>query len=234
VEGRCGQNVTGITFQSVSKSLGGRPVVQDVSFELTPSERVALVGPSGCGKTTILRLAAGLLVPDRGRILIDGAPVAEAGRNLVEPEKRHIGMVFQDLALWPHLTVQGNLAFGLKARGVARQDRRRRVSEMLERVHLQHHAKSLPAQLSGGEQQRVALARALVLHPQILLMDEPLSSLDRRLNLTLRREILTLHQALQFTLLYVTHSLEEARQIGQRLLEINEGDIETRDANHVE
>lgn len=226
--------MTEITFQSVSKSLGGRPVVQDVSFELVPSERVALVGPSGCGKTTVLRLAAGLLVPDRGRILIDGVTVAEAGRNLVEPEQRHIGMVFQDLALWPHLTVHGNLAFGLKARGVARPDRRKRITEMLERVHLQHHARALPSELSGGEQQRVALARALVLHPRILLMDEPLSSLDRRLNLALRREILTLHQALQFTLLYVTHSLEEARQIGQRILEINESDIETRDGNHGE
>ncbi len=234
MEERCGQDVTEIVFQSVTKSLGGRVVVQDVSFALAPSERVALVGASGSGKTTVLRLAAGLLVPDQGRILVDGVPVAEAGRNRVAPEQRHIGMVFQDLALWPHLTVEGNLAFGLKARGVAPAERRGRIMEMLERVHLQQHARTLPAALSGGEQQRVALARALVLHPQILLMDEPLSSLDLRLNLALRQEILVLHQALQFTLLYVTHGLEEAQQIGQRILEINERGIETRNGNHGE
>ncbi|MFC1761502.1 ABC transporter ATP-binding protein [Planctomycetota bacterium] len=215
--------MTQITFQAVSKQLGGRTVVQDVSLVLAPSERVALVGPSGCGKTTLLRLTAGLIAPDRGRIKIDDITVAENGRNYVAPEQRHVGMVFQDLALWPHLTAQGNLAFGLKARGVKRAERHRRIADMLTRMHLEPYAQTKPNELSGGEQQRVALARALILRPSLLLMDEPLSSLDPDLNQTLRGEILSLHRALGFTLLYVTHNPEEAAEIGQRCLEMKQG-----------
>jgi ABC-type sugar transport system ATPase subunit len=173
-----------------------------------------------------LRLLCGLLAPDRGRILIDGKAVSASGRVLSEPERRNIGMAFQDLALWPHLTVAGNLRFGLKARHVRRQKADERVREMLQLMELEPVARRRPGELSGGEQQRVALARALILEPRILLMDEPLASLSPELNLRLRREILRLHEKLSFTLLYVTHSRDEAFQIGTRVILMREGQIE--------
>ena len=217
--------MSSLRFQSVHKRLGGRPVLQDLSLEVDPAERVAILGPSGCGKTTLLRLAAGLIAPDQGCIEIDGIVVAEAGRNLVEPEDRQVGMVFQDLALWPHMTVSGNLAFGLKAKGTPKRERLSRIQEMLTFVHMERHAHSRPAELSGGEQQRVAIARALVLQPKILLMDEPLSSLDAELRAELRAELLKLQQKIGFTLLYVTHDREEAATMGQRILTVTNGAI---------
>jgi len=194
-------------------------------LEVDPGERVAILGPSGCGKTTLLRLVAGLIVPDRGHIAINGVPVAEGGRNLVEPEDRQVGMVFQDLALWPHLTVTGNLAFGLKSKGTPKQERLRRIHEMLKLVHMERQAHARPATLSGGEQQRVALARALVLQPKILVMDEPLSSLDEELRAELQSELLKWHQEIGFTLLYVTHDRREASTMGQRILTMKNGSI---------
>jgi ABC-type Fe3+/spermidine/putrescine transport system ATPase subunit len=198
--------------------MADRSVLDGFSVALRAGERMAILGPSGCGKTTVLRLVAGLLAPDSGSVALDDKIVSSAGCVLVPPEQRNVGMVFQDLALWPHLTVDGNLRFGLKARKVPRAEAGRRIRKTLELVGLWDRAGSHPGELSGGEQQRVALARALVLEPGVLLMDEPLSSLDFDLALRLRREILQLHEKLRFTLLYVTHNREEAAEIGERVL----------------
>ena len=214
-----------VALQSVSKHYGPQPVLQQVSFAIEPGERVVVLGPSGCGKTTVLRLIAGFEAPDAGQLLLAGRTVSGPGRILVPPEARNVGMVFQDLALWPHLTVHGNLEFGLKARHVPRAERERRIHEMLERVGLSGIEARRPAELSGGQQQRVALARALVLAPRVLLMDEPLSSLDLDLNLRLRQEILALHEALGFTLLYVTHDRDEAFDIASRVILMRRGRV---------
>lgn len=216
--------MSAVELQSVSKAYDGRTVIDGVSLVLEPGERVALVGPSGCGKTTLLRLVAGLDVPDSGAISIGGKRVATAGRNLVEPERRHVGMVFQDLALWPHMTVQQHLAFALRYSSVnAVPQRSARILEVLRMVRLVDRASAKPGQLSGGEQQRVALARALVAGAGLLLMDEPLSSVDPELNVHLRREILRLHRRLWFTLVYVTHNREEAGDVASRVIEMNRG-----------
>lgn len=205
-----------IELEDVSVRLGGHPILSDATLRVGAGERLVLLGASGSGKSTLLRTVAGFLAPDRGVIRLGGEVVAEEGRTLVPPEGRGIGMVFQDLALWPHLTVHGNLAFGLKARRCSATERDRRIAETLEMVRLSAHASSRPHLLSGGEQQRVALARALVLRPDILLMDEPLSSLDEALSRQLRAEIVRLHRELRFTLLYVTHLREEAYAIADR------------------
>ncbi len=151
-----------IDVDRVSKSFGERLAINQLSLHIERPERLVLFGPSGCGKTTILRLLAGLEVPEQGSIRIDGRVVASAGKNLVPPERRDLGMVFQDLALWPHMTVRQNLMFGLNARRVQKREAEARVREMLQRVGLEHRIDAKPHQLSGGEQQRVALARALV------------------------------------------------------------------------
>ena len=213
------------SLMSVSKRLGERVAVSAFSLEVASGERVAILGSSGCGKTTILRLIAGLLSPDEGVIELDGHAVSANGRIIVPPERRQVGMVFQDLALWPHLSVDGNLRFGLRARRVPQNEASERIRRVLDLMQLSDRANAKPGSLSGGQQQRVALARALVLEPRILLMDEPLSSLDLDLNLRLRREIIALHQRLQFTLLFVTHNREEAFEIGMRLLVMDQGRI---------
>lgn len=215
-----------IEFESVAKSYGERAAVRDFSLSVEAGERIVILGPSGCGKTTVLRLLAGFLAPEAGRITIDGELVAAEGRILKEPEQRNLGMVFQDLALWPHFTVKGNLDFPLKARGLPKAERARRIAEILKLVEMEEYADSRPAALSGGQQQRVALARALVVRPKALLMDEPLSNLDFELNLRLRGEILRLHRSLGFTLLYVTHDREEAFEIGTRVVLMRSGRIE--------
>ena len=208
-----------IELRAVTKAYDGRTAVDGISASIERGERVALVGPSGCGKTTIFRLVAGLDVPDSGSIRINGTLVAEHGRNLVEPEQRHIGMVFQDLALWPHMTVHEHLDFTLRYdKRNKPADRPSRIQAILEMVRLSDRARAKPGELSGGEQQRVALARALVANPTIVLMDEPLSSVDPELNLHLRREILRLHAELGFALVYVTHSREEAADVGSRVI----------------
>jgi len=215
-----------IEFKSVSKSYNAKRAIQDLTLEIEEGERIVVLGPSGCGKTTLLRLLAGFTPPDSGTIAIDGEVVAAQGRNLKEPEDRNLGMVFQDLALWPHLTVRGNLEFGLKARGVRASERSRRIREVLGLVQMEEEIAARPAELSGGQQQRVALARALVLQPKALLMDEPLSNLDYELNVRLRMEILRLQRQLGFTLLYVTHDREEAFDIGTRIVVMKAGRIE--------
>ena len=212
-------------LEMVSLRLGGRAVLSRVSLALEEGQRMVLLGPSGSGKTSLLRMMAGLTAPDEGRVLYRGRTASEKGRVLVPPEARSVGMVFQDLALWPHLSVRGNLAFGLQARGVPRAERVRRIGEILELVGLAGRVEARPSELSGGEQQRVALARALVTRPEAVLMDEPLSSLDPVLRRKLRREILDLQHRLSFALLYVTHDLEEAFTLGRRIVVLEEGRV---------
>jgi len=215
-----------IELKRVSKYYGDRLAVKDFSLEIAEKQRIVILGPSGCGKTTVLRLLAGFIVPDMGSITIGEGIVAADGQNFREPEERNLGMVFQDLALWPHLTVKGNLEFGLKAKRVPKEEREKRICEILRLVQMEAYMNAKPAELSGGQRQRIALARALVLHPKILLMDEPLSSLDFELNLQLRKEIIRLQEEIGFTLVYVTHNLEEAFDIATYVVVMKNGRIE--------
>ena len=211
--------MSAIELAGVSKTYNGRLAVDKISACVECGERVALLGPSGCGKTTVLRLIAGLETPDLGIISIEDHCVAANGSNIVEPERRRIGMVFQDLALWPHLTVFQHLDLVLRFGSPGSvAERSARIREILQMVRLIERAEATPGELSGGQQQRVALARALVASPKIVLMDEPLSSLDPELNLDIRREILKLHTAIGFTLVYVTHRREEADEMGMRVI----------------
>ena len=218
--------MNGISFRSVSKSFNDKPAVSKFSLDVSAGERIVILGHSGCGKTTVLRLLAGFITPEEGTIEIDGEIVAAKGQSIKEPEQRNLGMVFQDLALWPHLTVKGNLEFGLKAQGISAKQRMGKVVEILRLVHMESYINSKPDQLSGGQQQRVALARALILQPKAVLMDEPLSSLDMELSLRIRKEILKLQEELGFTLLFVTHNREEAFEIGSRVIVMSHGSIE--------
>jgi len=218
--------MTIVAMESVSKLYNGARVLDNVSLAIQEAERVVILGPSGCGKTTILRLIAGFIAPDTGSVSIAGERVAREGRIITPPEKRNLGMVFQDLALWPHLTVRGNIELGLKAKATPKDARRRRIREILELVGMTDYEHRKPAELSGGQQQRVAVARALVLEPRVLLMDEPLSSLDLELNVRLRREIVRLQERLGFSLLYVTHDQEEAFDIATRVVSMKQARIE--------
>ena len=221
-----GDKMKVIELKRVSKYYGDRLAVKDFSLEIAEKQRIVILGPSGCGKTTVLRLLAGFIVPDMGSITIGEGIVAADGQNFREPEERNLGMVFQDLALWPHLTVKGNLEFGLKAKRVPKEEREKRICEILRLVQMEAYMNAKPAELSGGQRQRIALARALVLHPKILLMDEPLSSLDFELNLQLRKEIIRLQEEIGFTLVYVTHNLEEAFDIATYVVVMKNGRIE--------
>jgi iron(III) transport system ATP-binding protein len=212
-----------IEFQEVSKRYGERTVVSHLSFQIEKGERIAIHGPSGCGKTTVLRLLAGFLAPDAGVIRIGNEEVAANGKIQAGPERRKLGMVFQDLALWPHLTVYENLEFALKAQGFVADVRKKRIKEALARVRLEDFGGAYPARLSGGQQQRVAIARALVAQPLALLMDEPLSNLDDDLKAELCSYLLALHAQLGFTLVYVTHSKEEMTRIGTRSILLRDG-----------
>lgn len=215
-----------VEIDSVSKFYNGVKALDNVSIKIDAGERIIILGPSGCGKTTILRLIAGFIAPDSGSISIAGEAVSQEGYIIKPPEKRNLGMVFQDLALWPHLNVRGNIEFGLKAKGLPKTEREQRISVILKLVGMAGFEDRKPAELSGGQQQRVALARALVLEPKVLLMDEPLSSLDLELNVRLRKEILRLQEELGFTLLYVTHDRNEAFDMATRVITMNKGQIE--------
>ena len=215
-----------IAFKSVSKAYDDQFVLQDFSLVIEAGQRVVILGPSGCGKTTVLRLLAGFIAPNSGSITIDGQVVAANRRIAKAPERRHLGMVFQDLALWPHLTVEGNLEFGLRAQRVPKPERKRRIAEMLALVEMQAYRHARPGALSGGQQQRVAIGRALVLQPKALLMDEALANIDEELNRHLRLELLRLHERLGFTLVYVTHDSVEAWDIATHLVRMRLGRIE--------
>jgi ABC-type sugar transport system ATPase subunit len=212
--------MSAVEFRSVAKSYRAKRVIDSLSFTIETGERIVLFGPSGCGKSTALLLIAGLVAPDAGEIRLAGKVASTAGRICAAPQTRGVGMVFQDLALWPHMSVAENIGFGLRARQVAAAECRRRIDDIAKIVGLGEYLQVRPGELSGGEQQRVALARALVVEPQLLLMDEPLSNLDAALSGRLRGEILRLHAELGFTLVYVTHSQEEAQEIGLRTIEL--------------
>jgi len=209
----------------VTKRYGPVAAVDDLSLDIVTGESVVILGPSGCGKTTVLRLIAGLERPDEGEIRLDGRAVARAGRNLVPPHERRLGFVFQDLALWPHLTVRGNLDFVMGSVGVARAKRTERIREVLELVRIDTLAGRHPHQLSGGEQQRVALARALVGLPRLLLLDEPFSSLDPDLRVALRGEVARLRSNLHLTSIFVTHDGDDAAMLADRVVEMQRGRV---------
>jgi ABC-type Fe3+/spermidine/putrescine transport system ATPase subunit len=209
----------------VTKRFDERSVIDCVSLELREGQAMALLGPSGCGKTTLLRLIAGLETPDDGEIWIGGQKVAAKGRNTVPPRGRNIGFVFQDLALWPHLTVAGNLDFVLRSQRWERRALKDRINEVLQMVHMAPHAHKYPSQLSGGEQQRVAIARALVARSQLLLLDEPLSNLDSDLKSTLLEELSVLQRRLNLTTLYVTHDKLEATSFADSIVRMKNGQI---------
>jgi iron(III) transport system ATP-binding protein len=208
----------------VTKHYRERAAVADVSTEVPAGESVVILGPSGCGKTTLLRLVAGLIKPDSGEIWLNGRMVSGT-RTFVPPHDRRLGFVFQDLALWPHLTVRDNLEFVLRSINVPKGDRERRADQILRLVQIEQRSASYPHELSGGEQQRVALARALVGEPRLLLLDEPLSSLDADLRVTLRSELRQLQRTLGLTTIYVTHDREDAAALGDRVIEMRAGRI---------
>ena len=210
-----------IGIEKVVKTFGAFTALKEVSVAIEPGELFFLLGPSGCGKTTLLRCIAGFHTPDAGRILIGERDVTS-----LPPYKRDTGMMFQSYALWPHMTLAENVAFGLEMRKVPKAEMRRRVMEALERVHLGDRAKKRPNQLSGGQQQRVALARALVIEPQCQLLDEPLSNLDAKLRLEMRGEIRRICKQVGLTAVYVTHDQKEALSIADRLAVMRDGVIE--------
>ena len=219
--GTAGATFAGLLgFEHVTKRFGASPAVTDVSLELRPGEIACLLGPSGCGKTTLLRIAAGIERPDSGRLLFDGEEVAGPSR-FVPPEKRNIGLMFQDYALFPHLTILENVAFGLK--DLPKPDARTIAAHALQRVGLEAYAASYPHHLSGGEQQRVALARAVVPRPQVMLMDEPFSGLDQRLRESVRAETLALLRETRASSLLVTHDPVEAMGLADRIFLMRRG-----------
>ena len=211
----------GLILTGLTKTLGGRVIIDNLNLEVKKGEMVSLLGPSGCGKTTTLRMIAGFLIPDRGEISLNGTDV-----TLVGPEKRPSAMVFQNYALWPHMSVFKNVEYPLKVRKQGKEEIQRRVHEALELVNLMHHKDSRPSQISGGEQQRVALARALVQEPDILLLDEPLSNLDAKLRVKVREDIRDLQRRLGITTVIVTHDQDEALSISDRIAVMNAGKIE--------
>ena len=214
-----------LAIANISKSFGTHQALDRVSLEVAPGEGVVIVGPSGCGKTTLLRLVAGLDVPDDGEIWMNGRKVSAQHRSIVPAHERGIGFVFQDLALWPHLTAGGNLDFVLESAKTPRASRGARVRDVLSLVRVQHLSTRFPHELSGGEQQRVALARALVGQPRVLLLDEPLSSLDPELRATLRDELTRLRRTLRLTMVYVTHDMDDASTLSDRVIEMRAGHI---------
>jgi len=210
-----------VTIRDLSKRFGSVAALREISLEIESKELFFLLGPSGCGKTTLLRLIAGFYQADGGEICFGGRLM-----NPVPPHQRNTGMVFQNYALWPHMTVAENVAYGLEVRGFGAEERKKRVQEALAIVQMEAYASRTPNQLSGGQQQRVALARALVIRPDVLLLDEPLSNLDAKLRLEMREEIRRIHAQTQITTIYVTHDQKEALSLAGRMAVLREGRIE--------
>jgi spermidine/putrescine ABC transporter ATP-binding subunit len=213
--------VTAITIEGVVRSFGVLRAVDDVSIAIRDKEFFTLLGPSGCGKTTLLRMVAGFCELDRGRILFDGERI-----DTLPPHGRNTGMVFQSYAVFPHLTVADNVAYGLRARRIAAVEVDRRIDHALKLVQLENFRPRWPHQLSGGQLQRVAIARAIVIEPRVLLLDEPLSNLDAKLRVEMRTEIRRLQKTLGITVIYVTHDQEEALAISDRIAVMRSGRIE--------
>jgi putative spermidine/putrescine transport system ATP-binding protein len=210
-----------LRLDGVTRRFGGRDALTGLNLTIQRGEFIALLGPSGCGKSTALNCLAGLLPLSGGSIWQDGTRL-----DTLPPERRGFGMVFQSYALFPHLSVRRNIAFGLQMRRLPRAEVRRRTEEAIRLVRLEEHAGKLPGQLSGGQQQRVAIARAVVLEPSLVLMDEPLSNLDAKLRLEMRTEIRRLHQSLGLTTVYVTHDQEEALSMADRLVVLRNGRVQ--------
>jgi ABC-type Fe3+/spermidine/putrescine transport system ATPase subunit len=217
-----------LQLKGLTKKFADLTVVDDLHLNLRAGEFVSLLGPSGCGKTTTLRMIAGFVAPTSGTVEMDGKTMSSASTSL-PPEKRRMSMIFQSYALWPNMTVEQNVAFGLKMRKVAKDEQARRVGRILDVVQLRHLAARYPNELSGGQQQRVALARALVVQPEILLLDEPLSNLDANLREEMRGEIRRLHNEFGITSIYVTHDQSEAMTTSDRIAVMNKGRIEQID-----
>ena len=201
-----------VELKGLSKSFGGKPVIQNVSLQISAGERFILLGQSGCGKTTLLRMIAGFEQPDRGEIWIDGQNVVP-----LPVERRPVGIIFQNYALFPHMTVYDNIAVGLRVRKTPETEIARRIGEVLEITHLTELSDAYPGRLSGGESQLVAIARAIINRPKILLLDEPLSALDANLRQSLREELRDMQKALGITFLFVTHDQEEAMSLADRM-----------------
>jgi ABC-type Fe3+/spermidine/putrescine transport system ATPase subunit len=214
-----------ITLVDVTKRFASHVALDSISLEVLSGKAAVVLGPSGCGKTTMLRVIAGLEVPDSGQVVLNGTTVAAAGRAHVPPHLRQLGFVFQDLALWPHLTVRQNLDFVLASLALPRPEQHRRVHDALALFRIEELAGRYPHQLSGGQQQRVALARAIVGEPRVLLLDEPLSSLDEELRGELRSELARLQRALNLTTVYVTHDREDAATLADCVVEMRAGRI---------
>jgi ABC-type Fe3+/spermidine/putrescine transport system ATPase subunit len=216
-----------LRLAGVTKRYRGHGGVENVSLEVAAGESVVVVGPSGSGKTTLLRLVAGLERPDAGEIWLDGRRVAEPGRNTVPANERKVGFVFQDLALWPHLSAYENVVFAADSVGLTTARRTSRINDILRLCKVESSlADRYPHQLSGGEQQRVAIARALVGSPRLLLLDEPFSSLDRELRVKLRAELASLRRQLQLTAIYVTHDPEDAETLADRTITIRSARVD--------
>ncbi|MBI2992542.1 MAG: ABC transporter ATP-binding protein, partial [Deltaproteobacteria bacterium] len=213
-----------VTLEGLTKRFAEAAAVHDLHLEIGDGEFVSLLGPSGCGKTTTLRLIAGFLQPEEGEIRVD-QQVVSSRSVLVPPERRNMSMIFQSYAVWPHMTVFQNVAYGLKFRKLAGDDAGTRVERLLQLVHLETLKDRYPAELSGGQQQRVALARALVVQPQILLLDEPLSNLDANLREEMRFEIRRLHEEFRITTIYVTHDQAEAMVTSDRIAVMHLGKV---------
>jgi ABC-type Fe3+/spermidine/putrescine transport system ATPase subunit len=218
-----------LTLNQLCKSYEKATVVDHLDLSLAQGELVSLLGPSGCGKTTTLRMIAGFIDPTSGTVEVDGK-VLSSSRGSVPPERRGMSMIFQSYAIWPNMTVAENVGFGLAVRKVAAAEIRRRVDEMLDVVQLGALRDRYPAELSGGQQQRVALARSIVVRPDVLLLDEPLSNLDANLREDMRGEIRRLHDEFKITTVYVTHDQSEAMAISDRIAVMNGGRIEQVDS----
>ena len=210
-----------LRLENLKKSFDGNPVLKGICLDVMPGEFVTLLGPSGCGKTTTLRIIAGLLEPDAGRVFLDGKDITR-----LEPEKRDVNTVFQNYALFPHMNVEKNISYGLRIKGVKKSEWQKKVSEMLSLVQLEGYEKRMPSQLSGGQRQRVAIARAVVLNPRLLLLDEPLSALDLKLRRQMQQELKDIQRRLGIAFIYITHDQEEALNMSDRIAIMRDGHFE--------
>ena len=210
-----------LRLEGIEKAFDGAPVLRGLDLCVEKGEFVTLLGPSGCGKTTTLRIIAGLLPPDKGRVFLGDAEVTN-----LPPEKRPVNTVFQNYALFPHMNVEKNIAYGLTLRRAPLSEKKARVKEMLELVRLAGFEKRMPSQLSGGQRQRVAIARAVILNPMVLLLDEPLGALDLQLRRQMQEELKALQRRLGITFIYITHDQEEALNMSDRIVVMNQGRFE--------
>lgn len=228
VTGLARQPTSSVRLRGIHKQYADNVAVHPLDLDVHAGEFLTLLGPSGCGKTTTLRMIAGFVTPTGGQMLIDGEDV-----TALPPQKRGMGMVFQDYSLFPHLNIGENIAFGLVERGIAKAQREARVKELLDLIRLPDIAKRYPSEISGGQQQRVALARAVAFPPRVLLMDEPLGALDAKLREAMQEEIRTIQKALSITTIFVTHDQSEAMSMSDRIAVMNGGRIEQIDAPRV-